>query len=166
MAAYRCIIAALLTIVSLLLSSGTTTTTTTQTTWFREKYNEQTYNDYYDYSISQYNLRDNNRDVCPDFHTSAIIFAITGQQIRRVDRTCSSLYVKKGASVTPTSSKANAKYTPPESHYIQLIDVTVVDILEIIGVFMCYLLEFAMLLMSIILLLFTTVFMVFLVFCQ
>ena len=162
MATHRCIIAALLTIVSLLLSSGTTTTTTTtQTTWFREKYNEQTYNDYYDYSISRYNLRDKNRDVCPDFHTSASIFAITGQQIKRVTQTCSSLYVKKGAS-----SKANAKYTPPEAHYIQLIEVTVVDILEIIGVFMCYLLEIGMLLMSIIMLFCSTVFMVILVFCQ
>lgn len=160
MATHRCIIAALLTIVSLLLSSGTTTTTT-QTTWFREKYNEQTYNDYYDYSISRYNLRDKNRDVCPDFHTSASIFAITGQQIKRVTQTCSSLYVKKGAS-----SKANAKYTPPEAHYIQLIEVTVVDILEIIGVFMCYLLEIGMLLMSIIMLFCSTVFMVILVFCQ
>ena len=164
MATHRCIIAALLTIVSLLLSSGTTattTTTTTQTTWFREKYNEQTYNDYYDYSISRYNLRDNNRDVCPDFHTSASIFAITGQQIKRVTQTCSSLYVKKGAS-----SKANAKYTPPEAHYIQLIEVTVVDILEIIGVFMCYLLEIGMLLVSLIMLFCSTVFMVILVFCQ
>jgi hypothetical protein len=162
MATHKCIIAALLTIVSLLLSSGTTTTTTTtQTTWFREKYNEQTYQDYYDYSISRYNLRDNNRDTCPDFHTSASIFAITGQQIKRVTRTCSSLYVKKGVS-----SKANAKYTPPEAHYIQLIEVTVVDILEIIGVFMCYLLEFAMLLVSLILLFWSTVFMVILVFCQ
>ena len=151
MVAHRCIIAALLTIVSLLLSSGTTTSTTT---WFREKYNEQTYQDYYDYSISRYNLRDNNRDTCPDFHTSASIFAITGQQIQRVTRTCSSLYVKKG-----TSSKANAKYT-------QLIEGTVMDVVEFIGVFMCYFLEFAMLLVSLILLFWSTVFMVILVFCQ
>lgn len=154
------------TVIMIALLSTTMAAAAVSSSWFREKYNEQTYNDYYDYSISRYNLRDNNRDVCPDFHTSAIIFAITGQQIKRVTRTCSSLYVKKGASVTPRSSKANAKYTPPESHYIQLIEVTVVDILEIIGVFMCYLLEIGMLLMSIILLLFTTVFMVILVFCQ
>ena len=158
MVAHRCIIAALLTIVSLL---STTSTSTSTTTWFREKYNEQTYQDYYDYSISRYNLRDNNRDTCPDFHTSASIFAITGQQIQRVTRTCSSLYVKKG-----TSSKANAKYTPPEANYIQLIEVTVMDVVEFIGVFMCYFLEFAMLLVSLILLFWSTVFMVILVFCQ
>ena len=130
--------------------------------WFREKYNEQTYNDYYDYTVSRYSLTDNNRDTCPDIHTSASIFAITGQQIQRVTRTCSSLYVTKGTS----SAKANAKYTPPEAHYIQLIEVTVVDVVEFIGVFMCYLLEFAMLLVSLILLFWSTLIMVMLLFCQ
>lgn len=132
--------------------------------WFREKYNEQTYNDYYDYTVSRYSLTDNNRDTCPDIHTSASIFAITGQQIRRVTRTCSSLYVTKGTS--SSSSKANAKYTPPEAHYIQLIEVTVVDVVEFIGVFMCYLFEVSMILVSLILLLWTTLMMVMLLFCQ
>ena len=129
--------------------------------WFREKYNEQTYNDYYDYTVSRYSLTDNNRDTCPDIHTSASIFAITGQQIRRVTRTCSSLYVTKG-----TSTKANAKYTSPEAHYIQLIEVTVVDVVEFIGVFMCYLFEVSMLLVSLILLIWSTLMMVMLLFCQ
>ena len=129
--------------------------------WFREKYNEQTYNDYYDYTVSRYSLTDNNRDTCPDIHTSASIFAITGQQIRRVTRTCSSLYVTKG-----TFSSSIPKYTPPEAHYIQLIEVTVVDVVEFIGVFMCYLLEIAMLLVSLILLFWTTLMMVMLFFCQ
>ena len=128
--------------------------------WFREKYNEQTYNDYYDYTVSRYSLTDNNRDTCPDIHTSASIFAITGQQIQRVTRTCSSLYVTKG------TSSSIPKYTPPEAHYIQLIEVTVVDVVEFIGVFMCYLLEIAMLLVSLILLFWTTLMMVMLLFCQ
>ena len=132
--------------------------------WFREKYNEQTYNDYYDYTVSRYSLTDNNRDTCPDIHTSASIFAITGQQIRRVTRTCSSLYVNKGTSLS--SSSSIPKYTPPEAHYIQLIEVTVVDVVEFIGVFMCYLFEVSMLLVSLILLLWTTLMMVMLLFCQ
>lgn len=131
--------------------------------WFREKYNEQTYHDYYDYTVSRYSLTDNNRDTCPDIHTSASIFAITGQQIQRVTRTCSSLYVTKG---TLLSSSSIPKYTPPEAHYIQLIEVTVVDVVEFIGVFMCYLLEIAMLLVSLILLFWTTLMMVMLLFCQ
>lgn len=131
--------------------------------WFREKYNEQTYHDYYDYTVSRYSLTDNNRDTCPDIHTSASIFAITGQQIQRVTRTCSSLYVTKRTS---TSLSSIPKYTPPEAHYIQLIEVSVVDVAEIIGVFMCYLLEIAMLLVSLILLFWTTLMMVMLLFCQ
>ena len=159
MAAQR-IVPATVIIIALLLS--TTMSAAAAASWFREKYNEQTYNDYYDYTVSRYSLTDNNRDTCPDIHTSASIFAITGQQIRRVTRTCSSLYVTKGT----TSAKAKAKYTPPEAHYIQLIEVTVVDIVEFIGVFMCYLLEIAMLLVSLILLFWTTLMMVMLFFCQ
>ena len=135
--------------------------------WFRDKYNEQTYDDYYDYTVSRYSLTDNNRDTCPDIHTSASIFAITGQQIQRVTRTCSSLYVTKGTSSSSSSSLSSIpKYTPPEAHYIQLIEVTVVDIVEFIGVFMCYLLEIAMLLVSLVLLFWTTLMMVMLLFCQ
>jgi hypothetical protein len=135
-------------------------TSTASSSWFREKYNEQTYNDYYDYTVSRYSLTYNNRDTCPDIHTSASIFAITGQQIRRVTRTCSSLYVTKG------TSSSIPKYTPPEAHYIQLIEVTVVDVVEFIGVFMCYLFEVSMILVSLILLLWTTLMMVMLLFCQ
>jgi hypothetical protein len=128
--------------------------------WFREKYNEQTYDDYYDYTVSRYSLTDNNRDTCPDIHTSASIFAITGQQIQRVTRTCSSLYVKKG------TLSSIAKYTPPEAYYIQLLEVTIADVVEFIGVFMCYLFEVSMLLVSLILLCWSTLMMVMLLFCQ
>ena len=147
------------------LLSMTMAAVAASSSWFREKYNEQTYNDYYDYTVSRYSLTDNNRDTCPDIHTSASIFAITGQQIQRVTRTCSSLYVTKGTSLSLSSSSI-PKYTPPDAHYIQLIEVTVVDVVEFIGVFMCYLLEIAMLLVSLILLFWTTLMMVMLLFCQ
>ena len=155
-AAQRSVLATVIIIIALL-------STASASAWFREKYNEQTYDDYYDYTVSRYSLTDNNRDTCPDIHTSASIFAITGQQIQRVTRTCSSLYVTKGTSL---SSSSIPKYTPPDAHYIQLIEVTVVDVVEFIGVFMCYLLEIAMLLVSLILLFWTTLMMVMLLFCQ
>jgi hypothetical protein len=156
----RGIIIATLTFALLLSTTMAAAAAAAAASWFREKYNEQTYHDYYDYTISRYSLTDNNRDTCPDFHTSASIFAITGQQINRVTRTCSSLYVNKG------TSSSIPKYTPQEAHYIQLIEVTVVDILEFIGVFMCYLFEISMLLVSLILLFWTTLMMVMLLFCQ
>lgn len=158
----RSVLATVIIIIALL---STASSATASSSWFLEKYNEQTYNDYYDYTVSRYSLTDNNRDTCPDIHTSASIFAITGQQIQRVTRTCSSLYVTKGTS-SSLSSTSIPKYTPPEAHYIQLIEVTVVDVVEIIGVFMCYLLEIAMLLVSLILLFWTTLMMVMLLFCQ
>ena len=155
------------TVIIFALLSTAAAVAASSSSWFREKYNEQTYHDYYDYTVSRYSLTDNNRDTCPDIHTSASIFAITGQQIQRVTRTCSSLYVTKGTSSSSSSSLSSIpKYTPPEAHYIQLIEVTVVDIVEFIGVFMCYLLEIAMLLVSLILLFWTTLMMVMLLFCQ
>jgi len=57
--------------------------------WFREKYIRQIYDDYYEYTLKRDTLEDNDRDICPDFHKSATIFAITGQQIYRIIRTCS-----------------------------------------------------------------------------
>ena len=155
----RSVIATII-IASLLSTTMTAAASAATSSWFREKYNEQTYHDYYDYTISRYSLTDNNRDTCPDFHTSASIFAITGQQIQRVTRTCSSLYVKKG------TLSSIAKYTPPEAYYIQLLEVTIADVVEFIGVFMCYLFEVSMLLVSLILLCWSTLMMVMLLFCQ
>ena len=152
-AAQRSVLATVIIIIALL-------STASASAWFREKYNEQTYDDYYDYTVSRYSLTDNNRDTCPDIHTSASIFAITGQQIQRVTRTCSSLYVKKG------TLSSIAKYTPPEAYYIQLLEVTIADVVEFIGVFMCYLFEVSMLLVSLILLCWSTLMMVMLLFCQ
>lgn len=51
--------------------------------WFREKYLTQTYNEYYTYTLTRWRMDDNDRDVCPDTHTPAIYFAITGQQLSR-----------------------------------------------------------------------------------
>lgn len=158
----RCVLATLT--IALLSSTTMAAAVASASSWFREKYNEQTYHDYYDYTVSRSSLIDNNRDTCPDFHASASIFAITGQQIQRVTRTCSSLYVNKGT--TSAKAKANGKYNPPEAHYTQMADIIVVDVVEFIGVFMCYLLEFAMLLVSLILLFWSTLIMVMLLFCQ
>jgi len=158
----RCVLAILT--IALLSSTTMAAAVASPSSWFREKYNEQTYHDYYDYTVSRSSLMDNNRDTCPDFHASASIFAITGQQIQRVTRTCSSLYVNKGT--TKAKAKANGKYNPPEAHYTQMADITVVDVVEFIGVFMCYLLEIAMLLVSLILLFWSTLIMLMLLFCQ
>jgi hypothetical protein len=118
--------------------------------WFREKYVEQIYDDYYHYTITRYEFGDNDRDVCPDFHKSASIFAITGKQIYRITKTCSSLYVHKGIT-------KSVNYTPPEAHYIQLIDITVMDVVRFLIEFACYTFEIGMFILSVILLCCSTI---------
>jgi hypothetical protein len=119
-------------------------------TWFREKYVQQTYDDYYHYTLTRYEFGDNDRDVCPDFHKSASIFAITGQQIYRITKTCSSLYVQKEIA-------KSANYTPPPAHYIQLIDITVMDVIRFLTEFACYTFEIGMFILSIVLLICSTI---------
>jgi hypothetical protein len=119
-------------------------------TWFREKYVQQTYVDYYHYTLTRYELGDNDRDVCPDFHKSASIFAITGQQIYRITKTCSPLYVQKEIA-------KSVNYTPPEAHYIQLIDIMVMDVVQFLTEFACYTFEIGMFILSIILLCCSTI---------
>lgn len=118
--------------------------------WFREKYLHQTYDDYYHYTLTRYKFGDNDRDVCPDFHKSASIFAITGQQIYRITKTCSSLDMQKKIT-------KSVNYTPPEAHDIQLIDITVMDVVRFITEFACYTFEIGMFILSIVLLFCSTI---------
>jgi len=125
-------------------------TTPSSDSWFREKYLQQTYSDYYHYTLTRYEFGDNDRDVCPDFHKSASIFAITGQQIYRITKTCSSLYVQKDIT-------KSVNYTPPPAHYIQLIDITVMDVVRFVTEFACYTFEIGMFILSVILLCCSTI---------
>ena len=125
-------------------------TTPSSDSWFREKYLQQTYRDYYHYTLTRYEFGDNDRDVCPDFHKSASIFAITGQQIYRITKTCSSLYVQKDIT-------KSVNYTPPPAHYIQLIDITVMDVVRSVTEFACYTFEIGMFILSVILLCCSTI---------
>ena len=131
-------------------TSRSSSTTPSSDSWFREKYLQQTYRDYYHYTLTRYEFGDNDRDVCPDFHKSASIFAITGQQIYRITKTCSSLYVQKEIT-------KSVNYTPPEAHYIQLIDITVMDVVRFVTEFACYTFEIGMFILSVILLCCSTI---------
>lgn len=87
--------------------------------WFREKYLQKTYDEYYHYTMTRYKLEDNDRDVCPEIHKSSVIYAITGQHLNRLDNRCS-LYLHKINII---------HYTPPEAYHAQLIRITVMDVL-------------------------------------
>lgn len=129
--------------------------------WFREKYIRQTYDDYYEYTVKRYSLEDNDRDICPDFHKSATIFAITGQQIYRIIRTCS-VYIYP----TTTTTNDNIHYTPHESHFKQISQITVMDVIQLIRGFLCYTFEIGMYAMSILLLCCSTILITIVMYCH
>lgn len=132
-----------------------------KTSWFREKYLQQTYDDYYEYTVNRYILEDNDIDRCPDFEKSASIFAITNQQIYRISKTCK-IYVTKA----PDPDPSYVNYTPPDSQYTKLMNVTVMDVVHFVHEFACYTFEIGMFIMSLVLLCCSTLFIGFVMFCQ
>jgi hypothetical protein len=116
---------------------------------FREKYLEQLYNDQYHYTLTRRSLDDNDYDMCPDYHKSATIFSITGQQINRIITTCG-VYIER-------KPQNDIQYTTPESHYTILAQITVMDVIQFTNRFICYTFEISMFILSVILLCCSTI---------
>jgi hypothetical protein len=128
--------------------------------WFREKYLVGAYDTYYEYTLHRFELRDNDRDMCPDVYKSATIFAVTGQYMNRIKQTCSiAVYVQRNTDI-------HAHYPPPEAPDLRFIHITVMDILHFVGQLVCYTFEYVMLVISIILASCSTLFMIILLFYQ
>lgn len=127
--------------------------------WFREKYLSGVYDVYHDYTLKRYQFGDNDIDMCPDVYKSSSIFAITGQHINDIKTACATLYI-------PKTTSNNAHYTPPKSHYMHLIHITVMDVFRFLWQLSCYIFEIGMLVMSLVLLSCSTLFMIILMFCQ
>lgn len=132
-----------------------------KTSWFREKYLQQTYDDYYEYTVNRNSLEDNNIDRCIDFKKSASIFAITNQQIYRISKTCK-IYVTKATDPDPSYMN----YTPHESQYTKFMNVTVMDVVHFVHEFICYTFEIGMFIMSLVLLCCSTIIIGLVLFCQ
>ena len=138
----------------LLLFTTSAATATAPVTWFREKYLTQTYNEYYIYTFSRWRLEDNDRDMCPDLHKPAIYFAMTGHQIWRV---------------TPQrrqGRESNTGYTPPTAYDIRWIEITVIDVVSFLIVFIQYCCELLIILLSLLMASLTTLILGILVFGQ
>jgi hypothetical protein len=86
---------------SLRLTLSTEAVSVPSNSWFREKYLQKSYEEYYEYTVTRYKLEDNDRDVCPDIHKSSLFYAITGQHMNRLSNRC---YLHRINSV---------RYTPP-----------------------------------------------------
>jgi len=118
---------------------------------FREKYLQRYNDEYHYYTVNRHSLEDNDIDKCPDFEKSSTIFAITGQQFYRIKYTCKAYF-------QPANPSGYVNYTPPESHYLQLSKITVMDIIRVTNGILCYTFEIGMYIMSVILLSCSTIF--------
>ena len=129
--------------------------------WFRENYLQYTYDEYYEHTMSLYHFGDNNRDICPDIHKSATLFAITGRRPMNQKTIClSPLYAKK---LLPSK---DIGYQPPDAYYVILIRTTVNDIIQPLGELIYDAFHVGIIVISIILASMSSLFLIILVFCQ
>lgn len=111
--------------------------------------------------MSLYRFGDNNRDICPDVHKSATLFAITGRRPMNQKTIClSPLYAKK-----PLPSK-DIGYQPPDAYYVLLIRTTVNDIIKPLGELIYDAVHVGIIVVSIILASMSSLFLIILIFCQ
>jgi hypothetical protein len=129
--------------------------------WFREKYLTQTYNEYYIYTLQRWRMEDNDRDMCPDAHTSAVYFAFTGQQLLR-----------RQPRHIPRVSVLPPRRPPPPilfyytAHDIRMFQYTVGDVVIFIHGFILYCWLLLIQLLSFLMALLTTIILGILVFGQ
>jgi len=139
------------------------TQTTLPKSWFREKYLQNSYDEYYYYTLTRYKLEDNDYDVCPpDVHKSSIYFAITGHYMNKIKKTCSTNYLKKTTNIDRYYASPNTTIY----HELQEAVVTITNIFGIISIVACYTFELSMLIMSVILASCSTLLLIILLFCQ
>lgn len=125
--------------------------------WFREKYLLGAYETHYEYTLHRYQKDDNDWDMCPDIYKTATIFAITGRYTTEIKQTCTSVYVQK------TNNKKTHYRPAPD---MRLTHINILNVPQFLGEMVCYIFEFVMIVMSIILASCSTLFMILLLFCQ
>lgn len=130
--------------------------TSSSSSFIQEKYLDELYNQQYCYTLEEIQ---HNPEICPEFHSSAMYFAITGQrQLNRVSQTCRHIQ-------SPLQPHDNIRNSNNNS-YILLSDIILTDIVFFFKEFVCYTFEYGMLLISVILASCSTLFMIMLLFCQ
>lgn len=136
--------------------------------WFREKYLIGAHDTYYDYTINRFDLDDNDRDMCPDVYKSATIFAITGRYMNKIKMTCNAKYLRKITIQEMDDHIANSTLIPQEvlQHIVESTYIILSNVLTITGILVCYTFEIGMIIMSVLLALCSTIFMMMLLFCQ
>jgi len=151
-----------------------TTATTTRVSWFREKYLKQIYHEYYIYSYERHSLGDNHIDVCPDIHTSAIMYAMTGISDFGKVRVSKLppppppriLLVASESVPNSTQSEFTFTFTFPKPHGIYILDITLRDILGFIWNITNEIFKMAFMAVNIAILVLFYLILIMLIFCQ
>lgn len=128
-------------------------TSSSSSSFIREKYLDELYNQQYCYTLQQIQ---HNPEICPEFHSSAMYFAITGR--RRFTQTCR--HIHHHTTVSPLQPRDIIRNN--NNSYVLLSDIIIIILTDIAY----YTFEYGMLLISVILASCSTLFMIMLLFCQ
>ena len=143
----------MLLLLSCVMFFATTTAASDTSSFIREKYLDELYNQQYCFTLQEIW---HHPEICPEFHSSAMYFAITGR--RQLIQNCRHIYTTV-SPLQPRNSNSN-------SNSNVLLDIILMDIVFFFKEFVCYTFEYGLLLISVILASCSTIFMIMLLFCQ
>ena len=142
----------------IVIATATANAAAVTTSFIREKYLDEIYKQQYRYTLQEIQ---HDREICPEFHNSAMYFAITGQrQLNRVTQTCRHIL---HTTVTPAAVRP-LPLNPYDRNILS--NITLTDLVIFFKEFVCYTFEYVMLLISVILASCSTLFMIILLLCQ
>ena len=142
----------------IVIATATADAAAVTTSFIREKYLDEIYKQQYRYTLQEIQ---HDREICPEFHNSAMYFAITGQrQLNRVTQTCRHIL---HTTVTP-AAVCPLPLNPYDRNILS--NITLTDLVIFFKEFVCYTFEYVMLLISVILASCSTLFMIILLLCQ
>lgn len=146
-------------LLSFIVFATATATAASSTSSIREKYLDEIYKQQYRYTLQEIQ---HDREICPEFHNSAMYFAITGQrQLNRVTQSCRHNILH--TTVTPAAVRP-LPLNPYDRNILS--NITLTDLVIFFKEFVCYTFEYVMLLISVILASCSTLFMIILLLCQ
>lgn len=147
--------------------------------WFREKYLKEYNNGYYIYTFSRWSFGDNDIDVCPELHTPAVYFAMTGRKLWGHTPLTHATYRQRQRQERQEQRRQRLRrshqseyddplgyYTQPIAYYLLWFEITVLDVVWFLIDFTLYCCELLILLLSVLMASLTTMILCILVFAQ
>lgn len=148
--------------------------------WFREKYLKEYNNGYYVYTFSRWSFSDNDIDMCPELHTPAVYFAMTGRKLwshtplshatyrqrQRLEQQEQRRRQRRRRSRESEYVDPLGYYTQPITYYLLWFEITVLDVVLFLIDFTLYCCELLILLLSVLMASLTTIILGILVYGQ